>query len=77
MLQEICDNGIVDDMDGLIDCEDASCSNNGNCDAITPPTSGANEGGLESNNRLSNKINKRNYNRTKTNYKFDRTQAKK
>lgn len=75
--QEICDNGIDDDGDGLVDCEDASCSNIGNCEIIIPPTSGGNEGGLESNIRLSDQINKRNYNRSKTNYKFNRKQAKK
>jgi len=75
--QEICDNGIDDDGDGLVDCEDASCSAVGECDVIEAPTSGGNEGGLESNNRLSDKINKRNYNRAKTNYKFNRKSAKK
>ena len=30
--QEICDNGIDDDGDGLIDCYDGDCSNNGACD---------------------------------------------
>ena len=75
--QEICDNGIDDDGDGLVDCEDASCSNVGNCEVIIPPTSGGNEGGLESNNRLSDQINKRNYNRAKTNYQFNRKKAKK
>ncbi|WP_237275407.1 DUF6923 family protein [Tenacibaculum ovolyticum] len=73
--QEICDNGIDDDGDGLIDCEDPSCSGYGECDVILPPTSGGNEGGLESNSRLSELINKRNYNRTKINYKFDRSKA--
>ncbi|PKH51541.1 hypothetical protein CXF68_12985 [Tenacibaculum sp. Bg11-29] len=75
VLQEICDNGIDDDGDGLIDCEDPSCSGYGECDVILPPTSGGNEGGLESNSRLSELINKRNYNRTKINYKFDRSKA--
>ena len=74
--QEICDNGIDDDGDGLIDCADASCSNIGECDVVTAPVSGANDGGLESNNRLSNQINKRNYNRVKSNYKFKSSQAK-
>ncbi|WBX72631.1 T9SS type A sorting domain-containing protein [Tenacibaculum pacificus] len=75
VLQEICDNGIDDDGDGLIDCEDPSCSGYGECDVIIPPTSGGNAGGLESNNRLSELINKRNYNRTKDNYKFNRSKA--
>ncbi|WCC41302.1 T9SS type A sorting domain-containing protein [Tenacibaculum finnmarkense] len=75
VLQEICDNGIDDDGDGLIDCQDPSCSGYGECDVILPPTSGGNEGGLESNNRLSEQINKRNYNRTKGNYKFNRSKA--
>ncbi len=74
--QEICDNGIDDDGDGLIDCEDPSCSGYGSCGVILPPTSGGNDGGLESNSRLSEQINKRNYNRTKMNYKFDRSKAK-
>jgi hypothetical protein len=73
--QEICDNGIDDDGDGLIDCEDPSCSGYGECDVILPPTSGGSEGGLESNNRLSDQINKRNYNRLKTNYIFNRSKA--
>ncbi len=74
--QEICDNGIDDDGDGLTDCEDPSCSGYGECDIILPPTSGGNEGGLESNNRLSEQINKRNYYRAKINYTFDRSKAK-
>ncbi|MDT0558979.1 T9SS type A sorting domain-containing protein [Ichthyenterobacterium sp. W332] len=73
--QEICDNGIDDDGDGLIDCEDPSCSGFGMCDVIEPPTSGANDGGLESNNRLSEQINKRNFNRVKNGYKFNSLNA--
>lgn len=76
VLQEICDNGIDDDGDGLIDCEDPSCSGFGNCEVITPPTSGGNEGGLESNNRLSEQINTRNFNRAKSGYKFNRNKAR-
>ncbi|MEM6684218.1 MAG: T9SS type A sorting domain-containing protein [Bacteroidota bacterium] len=75
--QEICDNGIDDDGDGLIDCQDPSCSGYGDCEVINPETSGGNDGGLESNGRLSDAINKRNYNRAKTSYKFDRSTAKK
>ena len=75
--QEICDNGIDDDGDGLIDCEDPSCSGYGECDVIDPETSTGNAGGLESNGRLSDAINKRNYNRAKTSYGFDRSTAKK
>ncbi|MFK7834101.1 MAG: T9SS type A sorting domain-containing protein [Winogradskyella sp.] len=75
VLQEICDNGIDDDGDGLIDCEDPSCSGYGMCDTIEPPTSGSNAGGLESNNRLSEQINKRNFNRAKTGYTFDKATA--
>ena len=75
VLQEICDNGIDDDGDGLIDCEDPSCSGFGMCDVVEPPTSGSNDGGLESNNRLSEQINKRNFNRAKTGYSFDRNKA--
>jgi len=76
VLQEICDNGIDDDGDGLIDCEDPSCSGFGECAVIAPPTSGGNEGGLESNNRLSEQINQRNFNRAKTSFKFDMSSAR-
>ncbi|NRD21845.1 T9SS type A sorting domain-containing protein [Winogradskyella litoriviva] len=75
VLQEICDNGIDDDGDGLIDCEDPSCSGFGMCDVIAPPTSSSNAGGLESNNRLSEQINARNFKRAKTGYKFDVNKA--
>ena len=75
--QEICDNGIDDDGDGLVDCEDPSCSGYGECDVIEAPTSGGNNGGLESNNRLSEKINQRNFNRAKNTYSFDNKSAKK
>lgn len=74
--QEICDNGIDDDGDGLIDCQDPSCSGFGNCDIISAPKT-ANDGGLESNGRLSEAINKRNFNRAKSSYKFDLNKAKK
>ena len=72
--QEDCTNGIDDDGDGLIDCDDPSCSGTGSC-PIVEETSGGNNGGLESNNRLGDVINKRNYNRVKTNYTFDRSKA--
>ncbi|MEP3837627.1 MAG: T9SS type A sorting domain-containing protein [Algibacter sp.] len=75
--QEICDNGIDDDGDGLIDCEDPSCSGYSGCSDLQSSTaSSANAGGLESNNRLSQQISKRNFNRAKTSYKFDKTKAK-
>jgi len=75
VLQEICDNGIDDDGDGLIDCEDPSCSGFGSCAVIAAPTT-ANDGGLESNGRLSEAINKRNFNRAKNSYKFNQKTAK-
>ncbi|WP_299768466.1 T9SS type A sorting domain-containing protein [uncultured Dokdonia sp.] len=75
VLQEICDNGIDDDGDGLIDCEDPSCSGYGYCEVIEAPSSSANNGGLESNNRLSDVINQRSYNRAKTNYTFNKETA--
>ncbi|MEP2935932.1 MAG: T9SS type A sorting domain-containing protein [Gilvibacter sp.] len=68
--QEDCSNGIDDDGDGLIDCDDPSCSGVAEC-PIIETSSGGNEGGLESNNRLSTAIGKRNFNRAKSNYKFD------
>ena len=74
--QEDCINGIDDDGDGLIDCDDPSCSGVASCPVIEDPTTGGNSGGLESNNRLSQQINKRNFKRAKTNYKFDKTKAK-
>jgi len=73
--QEIWDNGIDDDGDGLIDCDDPACSGIGNC-STSSNTSGGNDGGLESNNRLSNKVSQRNYNRAKINYRFDRDVAR-
>ena len=73
--QEICDNGIDDDGDGLIDCEDPSCSGYGNCEVIDPETETANDGGLESNNRLSEAINKRNFDRAKSGYTFNSATA--
>lgn len=76
--QEDCTNGIDDDGDGLIDCEDPSCSGYAACPVIEASNaSSANAGGLESNNRLSELITKRNFNRTKTSYKFDKYSAKK
>ncbi|WP_178986796.1 T9SS type A sorting domain-containing protein [Winogradskyella helgolandensis] len=77
VLQEICDNGIDDDGDGLIDCEDPSCSGFGMCDVIEAPTSSSNSGGLESNSRLSEQINARNFKRAKTGYKFNAATAPK
>ncbi len=75
--QEICDNGIDDDGDGLIDCEDPSCSGYAGCPVLeVSSSSSANAGGLESNNRLSQQISKRNFNRAKSNYKFDSKSAK-
>jgi hypothetical protein len=73
--QEICDNGIDDDGDGLIDCDDSSCSSFIDCVVFDPSTTGSNDGGLESNSRLSEQINKRNFNRAKTGFIFDRKSA--
>ncbi|MCB4799406.1 DUF6923 family protein [Neotamlana laminarinivorans] len=76
--QEDCTNGIDDDGDGLVDCEDPSCSGYASCPVIeVTSTSSSNEGGLESNNRLAQQISKRNFNRSKTSYKFNKTTAKK
>ncbi len=71
---EDCANGVDDDGDGLVDCDDPSCSGVSSCPTITLTTS-ANDGGLESNNRLSQKITARNYQRSKLNYKFNKAQA--
>lgn len=75
--QENCTNGIDDDGDGLIDCEDPSCSGYAGCPVIqVSSSSSANAGGLESNNRLSEQISKRNFNRAKRNYIFNKSTAK-
>ncbi|MBT8205017.1 MAG: hypothetical protein KJO20_06545, partial [Eudoraea sp.] len=76
VLQEDCSNGIDDDGDGLIDCDDPACSGISSCPTITT-TSGANKGGLESNDRLAQLISNRNYKRVKDNYIFDKARAKK
>ncbi|MBL4605560.1 MAG: hypothetical protein JKY02_07855 [Flavobacteriaceae bacterium] len=75
--QEDCVNGIDDDGDGLTDCDDPACSGVASCPVIDPEVSGGNDGGLESNDRLSQKISKRNYLRKKTNYSFDIRTARK
>ncbi len=72
--QEDCINGIDDDGDGLVDCDDPSCSGVSSCPVITPVPTG-NDGGLESNDRLANFITNRNYNRAKENYVFDKSSA--
>ena len=74
--QEDCINGLDDDGDGLIDCDDPSCSGVASCPVIEDPTTGGNSGGLESNNRLSQQISKRNFKRAKTSYRFDKATAK-
>lgn len=67
--QEICDNGIDDDGDGLVDCDDPSCGGTDICPDL--PTSPGSEGGLESNGRLSEKISYRNFVRAKNNVNRD------
>ncbi len=74
---EDCSNGVDDDGDGLVDCDDPSCSGVAVCPTIVAPTSGGNDGGLESNNRLSTQINRRNYNRIVSNYSFNKDTARK
>ncbi len=73
--QEDCINGLDDDGDGLIDCDDPACSGISSCPVITPTSSG-NNGGLESNDRLSGVIGRRNYQRAKKGYRFDQAKAK-
>lgn len=75
--QEDCVNGIDDDGDGLTDCDDPACSGVAACPVLVPEVSSGSDGGLESNDRLSQKINQRNYLRIKDNYKFDKLKAKK
>ena len=62
--QEDCSNGVDDDGDGLVDCDDPACSGVKAC-PITYTSSSANMGGLESNDRLAEQIGKRNYMRVK------------
>lgn len=71
---ENCANGVDDDGDGLVDCDDPSCSGISTCPTITLTTSAYN-GGLESNNRLSQKITSRNYQRSKVNHEFNIAKA--
>lgn len=74
--QEDCINGVDDDGDGLVDCDDPSCSGVAACPVLVTQVSSGSDGGLESNDRLSQKINQRNYLRIKENYKFDKVNAK-
>jgi hypothetical protein len=76
VLQEDCANGLDDDGDGLVDCDDPACSGVAACPVLVPQVSSGNNGGLESNDRLSQQINQRNYLRKKSNYKFNRADAK-
>ncbi|MEL6562273.1 MAG: T9SS type A sorting domain-containing protein, partial [Bacteroidota bacterium] len=62
---EDCSNGIDDDGDGLTDCDDPDCSGIESC-PVTPTGPGGGEGGLESNDRLSDKIAKVRFERTKS-----------
>ncbi|MTB52185.1 T9SS type A sorting domain-containing protein [Lewinella sp. W8] len=62
---ENCLNAIDDNLDGFIDCDDADCSLDTNCSAQYTTTSSGEDGGLESNRRLSQKIARRNYQRSR------------
>lgn len=73
--QEDCANGVDDDGDGLIDCDDPACSGISAC-PVTYTASSGNNGGLESNSRLAEQISKRNYSRAKKGYKFNSATAK-
>ena len=73
--QEDCVNAIDDDNDGLVDCDDPACSGVASCPTIAPPVGGGSLGGLESNGRLSQQINQRNYLRKKNDYHFNSMEA--
>ncbi len=73
--QEDCSNGVDDDGDGLVDCDDPACSGVKAC-PVTYTASSANNGGLESNDRLADRIGKRNYQRAKEDYVFNTATAK-
>lgn len=75
--QEDCINGVDDDGDGLVDCDDPSCSGVSSCPVLVPVVSSGNDGGLESNDRLAQQINQRNYMRSKNSYTFSKKKAKK
>lgn len=62
---ENCLNQIDDDLDGFVDCDDSDCSLDANCSFTS--TSSSNDGGLESNDRLAQKIARRNFLRTRSN----------
>jgi len=59
-----CGNGLDDDNDGLVDCDDPDCYDN--CRYTT--TKSGFDGGLESNDRLSHKVNLVNYNKKRGRY---------
>jgi len=73
--QEDCSNGVDDDGDGLVDCDDPACSGVKAC-PVTYTASSANKGGLESNDRLADRIGRRNYQRAKEDYVFNTATAK-
>lgn len=73
--QEDCANGVDDDGDGLVDCDDPACSGVKAC-PVTYTASSANSGGLESNDRLAESIGRRNYQRAKEDYVFNTATAK-
>lgn len=73
--QEDCANGVDDDGDGLVDCDDPACSGVKAC-PVTYTASSANSGGLESNDRLAERIGRRNYQRAKEDYVFNTATAK-
>ncbi len=75
VLQEDCANGVDDDGDGLVDCDDPACSGVKEC-PVTYTTSSADTGGLESNDRLAERIGRRNYQRAKEGYVFNTATAK-
>ncbi len=64
-IPEICGNGVDDDGDGLIDCDDPDCV--AYVDCVYTESTGGGGSGFESNNRLADKIAKRNYSRTLNN----------
>lgn len=64
-IPERCGDGIDNDGDGLADCDDGDCATVEGCDYTN--TTGGNNGGLESNARLVEKVNKRYYERIKNN----------
>lgn len=66
-VNENCLNGVDDDGDGFIDCDDVDCNDYSGCGGV----GGGSGGGLESNDNLISKIAQRDYVRTTSNINLE------